>query len=649
MKRMIFTVFLLAAATPLAAGCADYVHYFSAASTRPRGCDLDEFRGSIPDAKKSDADSGDPVSQFQLGAYCEDGIKGYAKDNAAALTWYRKSADQGFIPAMLRLAAWYFDGDGPVKKDVPQAVVWYRKCAEAGHPDAQIRLGQIYTMGWGDAIPVDHDEAYQWFRKAAMHGKGEAIPALRYERIHRETRPKAEAGDPVAQYYLAMHLKNDTSRFWHYDSGEAPTVDEDGTTHFRVTPRLLTGDVPEPEYLPWLRKSADQGYPPAQVAIGKTGFAILHGAGFSDADIFKYLQQAADVGDTEGMLWLGLCYAQGKGVKRDDDQAFQLLLAAGEKGCPDAAELLAYAYAQGTGVKADSETALDYLRKSPNQPGDASLASDAGFHELKLAGIYTETQNHAEAVRWLKAAIKKGNAAARVKLAGYHLTDKHVPQDLAEAVRLLEASSDFQAKRLLAVCHYLGWGVPADEAEALRIIKQSLEYMPSMENIGLSADDMLRLYLCEHIFILCGEANDGDGLGKCAKTLDDIAARCKDTEDLRKILAGLQVFLYALRDQPGDAEKVLQVFRHQGNSEATDSQIYLEIVETFLRLNLIDHAQRWLDKPILRNTLPGKEIAADIKQRQKRRTESLLMHIRCDDDGRPCQNPFTPHEGEFLR
>ena len=86
------------------------------------------------------------------------------KDDAQAVTWYRRGAEQGHVVAQYNLGERYYDGKG-VPKDEEQAAAWYRKAAEQGHARAQNNLGVMYNCGWG--VPEHHPQAVAWFRKAA--------------------------------------------------------------------------------------------------------------------------------------------------------------------------------------------------------------------------------------------------------------------------------------------------------------------------------------------------------------------------------------------------------------------------------------------------------------------------------------------------
>ena len=70
------------------------------------------------------------------------------KDDAEAVSWFRKAAEQGHAGAQYNLGLKYARGEG-VPKDDAEAVSWYRKAAEQGHAGAQFNLGLMYARGEG--------------------------------------------------------------------------------------------------------------------------------------------------------------------------------------------------------------------------------------------------------------------------------------------------------------------------------------------------------------------------------------------------------------------------------------------------------------------------------------------------------------------
>jgi TPR repeat protein len=86
-----------------------------------------EVLGQDSTALERRAENGDPDGQFLLGLSYHSGL-GRRQDDAAALSWFRKSAAQENAIAKYWIGKAYADGRG-VAKDTSQAVGWYRQAA----------------------------------------------------------------------------------------------------------------------------------------------------------------------------------------------------------------------------------------------------------------------------------------------------------------------------------------------------------------------------------------------------------------------------------------------------------------------------------------------------------------------------------------
>jgi TPR repeat protein len=148
------------------------------------------------------AEQGDPDAQAGLGALYLGGY-GIARDEAAAMTWFRKAAEQGHPNGQFSLASLYYG-----RKEYGPAASWYRRAADQGNALAQIRLARMYAEGPG--LARDDVQAFKWFAVAAARGadsyartnaaKGRDTTATKMtpaqvaeaERLIREWKPKPE-------------------------------------------------------------------------------------------------------------------------------------------------------------------------------------------------------------------------------------------------------------------------------------------------------------------------------------------------------------------------------------------------------------------------------------------------------------------------
>ncbi|MBC5764044.1 tetratricopeptide repeat protein [Ramlibacter albus] len=111
-----------------------------------------------------------------------------------------------------------------------------------------------------------------------------------------------------------------------------------------------------------LRKAADKNHPVAQARLAE----LLHAAEF-DAEALDLYKRSAAQGEAAGEFGMGVMYANGAAVKRDDALALDWYRKAEKKNYPPALDAIARAYRTGTlGLPKDLALAneLEARRKS---------------------------------------------------------------------------------------------------------------------------------------------------------------------------------------------------------------------------------------------------------------------------------------------
>jgi hypothetical protein len=202
------------------------------------------------------AETGDAKAQYDLGIYYYN-VNGAARNTKEFLKWWTKSAEHGNAEAQLILGALYLDGEKGVEKDPKYAAMSLRLAAEQGNVRAQSLCGRCYYYGVG--VDMDREEGLKWWTKAAEQGDVEAqllVGDIYFEKSRREQdamrcrdlwrqaekwfKNAAEQGNAEAQYRLAM--------LYH-------------------APECMYNVPNSKEGVEWLKKSAKQGYVPAQREI----------------------------------------------------------------------------------------------------------------------------------------------------------------------------------------------------------------------------------------------------------------------------------------------------------------------------------------------------------------------------------------------
>ncbi len=105
---------------------------------------------------------------------------------------------------------------------------------------------------------------------------------------------------------------------------------------------------------------------------------------------------------------LGVAYATGKGVTKDDKQAVALYRLAAEQGHKDAQYRVGVCYAQGTGVTKDEKQAAAWYRKAAEQ-GHKDAQLQVGWRYEYGVGVIKDEK---EAIIWYQKSAQQGNDEA---------------------------------------------------------------------------------------------------------------------------------------------------------------------------------------------------------------------------------------------
>jgi TPR repeat protein len=179
----------------------------------------------------------------------------------------------------------------------------------------------------------------------------EAAAAKDYERIYREMKPLAEAGNSIAQSYVG----------WLYAIGKGVRQDD-------------------AEAVKWLELAANGNDRRAQTHLG--AYYVRGGRGVSTdyRAAMKWYERAAAQGDEDAYLGLADIYERGLGVEADPHVARKWARRAAETDNPEAQYLLALHYWQGRGAGRDHDEAYAWFLRAANQNYVAAMVSLGMMH-----------------------------------------------------------------------------------------------------------------------------------------------------------------------------------------------------------------------------------------------------------------------------
>ena len=239
----------------------------------------------------------------------------------------------------------------------------------------------------------------------------------------------------------------------------------------------------------WYRKAAEQGEMTAQFNLGLS-YAKGQGVIKNEAEAVKWYRMAAEQGYASAQFNLALCYRDGRGVVKDDAEAVKWYRKAAEQGDADAQNNLGFMYETGRGVAKDCSEAVKWYRKAAEQ-GDAKGEFNLGVMYENGDGV---GKDEAEAVKWYSRAAENGYAKAQREMGWRCQNGNGVGKDLGLAVEWYRKAAEqgySVAQFDMGVMYANGWGVAKDDVEAVKWYLKAAElgYVGAQYNLALRYDN----------------------------------------------------------------------------------------------------------------------------------------------------------------
>lgn len=381
------------------------------------------------------AEAGDASAQGDLGI-CYFYGDGTVADYNKALFWLEKSASQGDMDAQAQLAEAYSNPPDGIEPDYEKAFALNSEAAAKGSLYARESLASAYADGIGTA--ANPEKALEMFLSLA--GEGSRF-AMRWLGIYYSDGEHTEENLELAKKWFskAAELKDAQSmkslgfiyqdewqnnhssesftqaEKWLSDAVEAGEYGACGALGDIYIKRGQTGDKEKAEEL--LRQGAEEGYIYPAFRLARV---LLDNGRSSDdfAEGRKWLEFAAENGDTNAMHTLSICYNEGRfGFPIDRVQSFKWMKEEGENSeDPSVWFLLACAYNEGDGTQKNYEQAFIWYKK----------AADAGVQEayMVLAELYARglgTVPDMDKARICIASLRKGGTCGEESLNNMEL------------------------------------------------------------------------------------------------------------------------------------------------------------------------------------------------------------------------------------
>ena len=332
------------------------------------------------------AEQGDAEAQYQVYNAYENG-NGVEKNEALANEWCKKAADNGHIiaaalvgfhemifgketeavkywevaakgghlKAATDLANLYLEGSDDVPVNKARAIELLNDAANAGFAEAQNSLGICYMTGNG--VPENPAEAVKWFEKAAVQDEefGMKNLAVCLRNGNGVVTDKAKAAEWFERAAAKGNIQSKSCLADMYTEGEGVLV------NYQKAEALYKDII----------ASKDDTYYDGAIF----GLAFLYSAKTNDHyRAFPLWQEAAQRGSDTAQYNLGLCYHNGWGTTKDDDQALYWWRKAAAQGHHDA------------------QHNIDVLMNERNSYGNSNYQSSSqNSQPAKSGGCYVAT------------------------------------------------------------------------------------------------------------------------------------------------------------------------------------------------------------------------------------------------------------------
>lgn len=299
-----------------------------------------------------------------------------------------------------------------------------RAQAESGNAEAQLYLGICYSMGEG-GVQMDDKEALKWLQRSAQQKNYQAQYMLSLYCLEGRTvkqdkelglkllKSSAEGGFAEAQYEYASHLaENDQMN----------------------------------EAMPWMRKAADQGFVPAQTALGVYLVNMSKPESEEMRLGLEYLTLAAIDGDADAQVTLG-------GVLLEQKET-----------------VAAIVWMEMASLNGNKEIA-GTLEKMDVTPEECYEVANTFF-----MGDGIIPKNYGKFRYWAEKAAAKNNPTALFLLGTFYVSGYDHQLDPEKGVKYLEMAAEAglpDAIALLAICYRNGRGVEADVRKSIELLQKA--------------------------------------------------------------------------------------------------------------------------------------------------------------------------------
>lgn len=334
------------------------------------------------------AEEGDAISMYNLG-YCLLNGDNIIRNPEEAMHWFLKASERNILQAVYSIGLLYdsrMELDEFVNDD--EAFLWYERAALKDFAPAQYMVGNFYELGI--AVNKDINQACEWYTKALQQNDRNAQYALACinEERKREWRKSfklflsaanqghAQAQEKVGNYYKqGKGVVRDEREGIQWCAKAKKKYNQDKQIRSKSLifmkaqqcqlllnqgDAVPSGVLSSSENQEVMREEAKSTF--------DLGREFYEARNYQSA--FQSFYEAARCGLPEAKYWLGICYYQGQGIKKDEREGIRLLFESADQDHIEAKLAIAHIYRTSEGrVIADDKEQWIYLYKEASKAG----------------------------------------------------------------------------------------------------------------------------------------------------------------------------------------------------------------------------------------------------------------------------------------
>ncbi len=457
------------------------------------------------------AEHGYAPAEYALGLCWETG-NGLPRSHSRGAVYFRLAAEQGHAEAAWHLAC-FLRGKYKGTPEVDEAYFWLRVAAELGSAGAQRMLGDCFNTGEG--ITENPLRAAFWYTRAAENGDFRA--AYQLALLYRDGRGVRQK-TPYEKYYAEIALNGGyrpaeslVRQMGEHVFSEVPArieIKNRNEDRFELGMRAYQEGIYTITVLLY-NLAARDGYARAQNSLGVC-YANGDGVEKDEATAFTWYTLAAKGGYDLALLNLGDCYRDGRGTQKDEEKAFACYLQAAENGYAQAQYVVGNCYFDATLADRDLPTAMKWYEKAALQGYPEALEKvnhvRADMTELYNRGVDAYAhENYTDAVKYYTVAAEFGHRGAQCNLGYCYQNGMGCEQNMRYAIHFYRKAAEQEsgvAEFNLASCYLQGQGgLTYDYAKANELLRRAAAHgAPQAKEVLEELSTRRAKKLAQHIY-----------------------------------------------------------------------------------------------------------------------------------------------------